>query len=88
MRDDSIVRLNRAVALAEVQGAAAGLAEIEALATQSFDDFLPYHAVRADLLRRVGRRDEARIAYDAALALVATSAERLWMERQRAALTE
>ena len=88
VRDDSIVRLNRAVALAEVQGAAAGLAEIEALATQSFDDFLPYHAVRADLLRRVGRRDEARIAYDAALALVATSAERLWMERQRAALTE
>ena len=88
VRDDSIVRLNRAVALAEVQGAAAGLAEIEALATQPFDDFLPYHAVRADLLRRVGRRDEARIAYDAALALVATSAERLWMERQRAALTE
>ena len=88
VRNDSIVRLNRAVALAEVQGAAAGLAEIEALATQSFDDFLPYHAVRADLLRRVGRRDEARIAYDAALALVATSAERLWMERQRAALTE
>jgi RNA polymerase sigma-70 factor (ECF subfamily) len=88
VRDDSIVRLNRAVALAEVQGAAAGLEEIEALATQPFDDFLPYHAVRADLLRRVGRRDEARIAYDAALALVATSAERLWMERQRAALTE
>ena len=69
-RDDSIVRLNRAVALAEVQGVAAGLAEIEALAAQSFDDFLPYHAVRADLLRRAGRRDEARLAYDAALALV------------------
>lgn len=88
VRDDSIVRLNRAVALAEVQGAAAGLAEIEALGTQPFDDFLPYHAVRADLLRRVGRRDEARIAYDAALALVGTSAERLWLEQQRAVLTE
>ena len=88
VRDDAIVRLNRAVALAEVEGVAAGLAEIEALAAQPFDDFLPYHAVRADLLRRAGRSDEARIAYDAALALVATSAERLWLERQRAVLTE
>jgi RNA polymerase sigma-70 factor (ECF subfamily) len=88
VRDDSIVRLNRAVALAEVQGVDAGLAEIEALAAQPLDDFLPYHAVRADLLCRAGRRDEARIAYDAALSLVATSAERLWLERQRAALTE
>jgi RNA polymerase sigma-70 factor (ECF subfamily) len=88
VRDDAIVRLNRAVALAEVESVAAGLAEIEALAAQPFDDFLPYHAVRADLLRRAGRNDEARIAYDAALALVATSAERLWLERQRAVLTE
>jgi RNA polymerase sigma-70 factor, ECF subfamily len=88
VRDDAIVRLNRAVALAEVESVAAGLAEIEALAAQPFDDFLPYHAVRADLLRRAGRSDEARIAYDAALALVATSAERLWLERQRALLTE
>lgn len=88
VRDDSIVRLNRAVALAQVRGVAAGLAEIEALAGQPLDDFLPYHAVRADLLYRGGRRDEARIAYDAALALVATAAERLWLERQRAALTE
>jgi RNA polymerase sigma-70 factor (ECF subfamily) len=88
VRDDAIVRLNRAVALAEVESVAAGLAEIEALAAQPFDDFLPYHAVRADLLRRAGRSDEARIAYDAALALVATSAERLWLERQRAVLTE
>jgi RNA polymerase sigma-70 factor, ECF subfamily len=87
VRDDAIVRLNRAVALAEVEGVAAGLAEIEALAVQPFDDFLPYHAVRADLLRRAGRCDEARIAYDAALALVTTSAERLWLDRQRAALT-
>jgi RNA polymerase sigma-70 factor (ECF subfamily) len=88
VRDDAIVRLNRAVALAEVESVAAGLAEIEALAAQPFDDFLPYHAVRADLLRRAGRSDEARIAYDAALALVATSAERLWLERQRALPTE
>ncbi len=88
VRDDPIVRLNRAVALAEVAGAAAGLAEVEALAAQPFQDFLPYHAVRADLLRRAGRRDEALRAYDAALALVTTSAERLWLERQRATLRE
>jgi RNA polymerase sigma-70 factor, ECF subfamily len=86
VRDDVIVRLNRAVALAEVQGAATALAEVESL--NAPDDFLPYHAVRADLLRRAGRRDEARSAYDAALALVATSAERLWLERQRATLPE
>ena len=88
VRDDSIVRLNRAVALAEVRGVDAALAEIESLAPRPLDDFLPYHAVRADLLCRAGRCDEALVAYDAALALVATSAERLWLERQRAALTE
>jgi RNA polymerase sigma-70 factor, ECF subfamily len=86
VRDDVIVRLNRAVALAEVQGAATALAEVESL--NAPDDFLPYYAVRADLLRRAGRRDEARSAYDAALALIATSAERLWLERQRATLPE
>jgi RNA polymerase sigma-70 factor, ECF subfamily len=88
VRDDSIVRLNRAVALAEVHGVDTALAEIESLTAPPLDDFLPYHAVRADLLCRAGRYDEARTAYDAALALVATSAERLWLERQRAALTE
>ena len=87
VRDDAIVRLNRAVALAEVQGTGAALAEVEAL-TAPVEDFLPFHAVRADLLRRAGRRDEARSAYDAALALVTTSAERLWLERQRATLSE
>lgn len=87
VRDDAVVRLNRAVALAEVHGAAAALAEVEALTAQ-VDDFLPYRAVRADLLRRAGRPNDARREYDAALALVATSAERLWLERQRATLAE
>ena len=88
VRDDAIVRLNRAVALAEVRGVDAALAQIAALVDQPLADFLPYHAVRADLLCRAGRRDEARTAYDAALALVTTSAERLWLKRQRAALPE
>jgi RNA polymerase sigma-70 factor (ECF subfamily) len=88
VRDDAIVRLNRAVALAEVRGVDAALAQVAALADQPLADFLPYHAVRADLLSRTDRCDEARRAYDAALALVTTSAERLWLERQRATLTE
>ncbi|HKU17344.1 MAG TPA: hypothetical protein VJQ52_23320 [Steroidobacteraceae bacterium] len=46
------MRLNRAVALAEVRGAPAAVAQIEALAPQGLDDFLPYHAVRADVLRK------------------------------------
>ncbi|GGC86537.1 RNA polymerase sigma factor [Chelatococcus reniformis] len=82
-RDDPIVRLNRAVALAEVDGPAAALAEIEALPAQGLDRFLPYHAVRADLLRRLGRLGEARAAYTAALALGPGPAERLWLTRRR-----
>ncbi len=56
LRDDPIVRLNRAVALAEIEGAPAALAEVDALADNAIGGFAPYHAVRADLLRRVGRR--------------------------------
>ncbi|HJS85039.1 MAG TPA: DUF6596 domain-containing protein, partial [Acetobacteraceae bacterium] len=82
-RDDPVVRLNRAVALAEVAGATAALDEVEAMRGRLLRDFLPYHAVRADLLRRVGRTEEARSAYAAALALDPAPAERLWLERQR-----
>lgn len=83
LRDDAFVRLNRAVALAEVTGVGAALAELEALATPGLAACLPFHAVRADLLRRAGRRTEARTAYDAALALAPATAERLWLERRR-----
>lgn len=85
LRDDVVVRLNRAVALAEVEGPAAALAEVEALDLPGLSGFQPFHAVRADLLRRVGRVEEARAAYDAALALCTGPAERLWLERRRAA---
>ncbi len=83
LRDDAIVRLNRAVALAEVHGLEAALREIEALDGRSLAGFLPYHAVRADLLRRVGRVDEATAAYDAALALGPEPAEASWLVSQR-----
>jgi RNA polymerase sigma-70 factor, ECF subfamily len=82
-RDDPIVRLNRAVALAEVKGADAALREVDSLNGDALKSFLPYHAVRADLLRRLGRTEEARAAYDAALALNPSSAERLWLTLRR-----
>ena len=71
--------LNRAVAVAEVDGPAAGLALVDELA---LDDQLA-HAIRADLLRRLGRRDEARAAYAAALERTANAAEREFLERRR-----
>lgn len=89
-RDDVVVRLNRIVVLAEVEGVSAGLAELEELESAqegaALASFLPYHAVRADLLRRMGRIAEARAAYDSTLALEPGSAERRWLEQRRAAL--
>jgi len=78
-----VVALNRAVALAEVRGAEAALSAIEG---PGLDDYYLLHAVRADLLSRVARNDEARSEYDAALALTSNEAERTFLARARAAL--
>ncbi|MBS0245268.1 MAG: RNA polymerase sigma factor [Proteobacteria bacterium] len=86
VRDDSIVRLNRAVALAEVRGVAEALADVAAIDGDALVTFLPYHAVRADLLRRNGQMEAASSAYRVALALNPGPAERLWLERQAASL--
>jgi len=83
LRDDPVVRLNRAVVLAEVEGIEAALAAVEALPAGQMADFLPYQAARADLLRRAGRGDEALAAYDACLALSPPPAEARWLARQR-----
>ena len=85
-RDDAVVRLNRAVALAEVAGPVAALAQVEGLDPAGLADFAPFHALRADLLARLGRAGEARAAYDRALALDPGPAERMWLERRRHAL--
>jgi RNA polymerase sigma-70 factor (ECF subfamily) len=85
-RDDVIVRLNRAVALAEVAGPAAALAEVDSLADTRLETFQPWHAVRADLLARIGRADEAREAYDRAVDLASGPAERQWLESRRTRL--
>lgn len=82
-REDPVVRLNRVVAVAEVHGVESALLELESLDGQLLRDFAPYHAVRADLLRRAGRTRDARGAYDEALSLIASDAERQWLTRQR-----
>jgi RNA polymerase sigma-70 factor (ECF subfamily) len=76
-----IVALNRAVAIAMRDGPAAGLPLVEGLA-DGLTDYRLWHAARADLLRRLGRVDEAREAYGAALALTMQAAERRFLERR------
>jgi RNA polymerase sigma-70 factor (ECF subfamily) len=83
LRDDPIIRINRAVALAEVKGAEEALAELDGLDAQALSEFLPFHAARADLLGRIGRTAEAIAAYDRALALLPGEAERRFLERRR-----
>jgi RNA polymerase sigma-70 factor, ECF subfamily len=78
-----VVALNRAVALAEVEGPAAGLAAIDDL---ELDAFHLFHATRADLLVRLDRPNDAADAYDRALALVGNDAERRFLTERRAAL--
>jgi RNA polymerase sigma-70 factor (ECF subfamily) len=79
-----VVALNRAVAVAEVEGPERALALVDALDLAGYHAF---HAVRADLLRRLGRSAEAVRAYEAALALTENTAERAYLERSRAALS-
>lgn len=82
-RDDAVIRLNRAVALAEVAGVEAAFEEVSRLDGAALASFPPYHAVLADLLRRLGRAKDALAAYDAALALDPGPAEKLWLTRRR-----
>ena len=79
------VALNRVVALAEVSGPAVGLDVLERLALARYYLF---HAIRADLLRRLGRGEEAVHAYDEAISLTANEAERGFMRRRRDALAD
>jgi RNA polymerase sigma-70 factor, ECF subfamily len=74
-----VVALNRAVAVAELQGPESALALVEAL---DLDRYHLFHAVRADLLRRVGRDADAAAAYQAALALCENVRERDFLRRQ------
>jgi RNA polymerase sigma-70 factor (ECF subfamily) len=79
-----VVALNRAVAVAEVEGSDAGLTLVDGL---DLGGYRLFHAIRADLLRRLGRNDEAALAYEAALARTDNATERHFLQRSRDALT-
>jgi RNA polymerase sigma-70 factor (ECF subfamily) len=79
-----IVRLNRAIALAEIDGPQVALAEVDGL---PLDGYHAYHATRADLLRRLGESSQARAAYDRAIALAGNTAECAYLVRRRDQLT-
>jgi RNA polymerase sigma-70 factor (ECF subfamily) len=82
-----VVALNRAVALAEVEGAAAGLAALEQFAADSrLTAYQPYWAARAALLARTGATEAALQAYETAIALEEDPAVRRFLENARRAL--
>lgn len=83
LQPSPIVSLNRAVAVAMVDGPQQGLALIDALAAGGdLDNYHLLHAARADLLRRVGSTEEAAKSYTRALALVSNDSERRFLERR------
>jgi RNA polymerase sigma-70 factor (ECF subfamily) len=75
-----IVRLNRAIAVAELDGPGVALVEIEGLPLEGYHAF---HATHADLLRRLGRSTESRAAYDRAIGLAGNTAETAYLTRRR-----
>ena len=75
-----VVALNREVAVAEARDPAAALDLVDEL---DLDGYHLYHATRADLLRRLGRGEQAAAAYDAAIARTANEAERAFLQRRR-----
>jgi RNA polymerase sigma-70 factor (ECF subfamily) len=81
------VALNRAVAVAMAEGAERGLALIDGIGrTGALDSYLHFHSARADLLRRLDRREEARVAYRHALSLACNQPERRFLERRLCSL--
>jgi RNA polymerase sigma-70 factor, ECF subfamily len=78
-----VVALNRAVALAEVRGPAAGLAAVDDLRSSGLDSYYLFHATRADLLRRLDRTTEAAAAYATARALTTNPVEQAFLDMRR-----
>ena len=79
LTDSPVVELGRAIAVAEVDGPEAGLDLVDRL---ELDGYQYFHATRADLLRRLGRADEARVEYERALELAQAEHERRFLERR------
>ncbi len=83
MSPSMVVKVNRAVAVAMARGPQAGLQILTPLEGQA-GSYYPYHAARADLLRRMNHYEAAAEAYERALSLCANSAERVYLQRRRA----
>jgi RNA polymerase sigma-70 factor (ECF subfamily) len=81
-----VIALNRAVAIAQADGPAAGLAAVEAAGAAELDGYHLYHAARADLLAQLGRGDEARAAYESAAALARNEREAAFLRERAASL--
>ncbi len=87
LQPSPVIELNRAVALAMLEGPAVGLGLVDALlARGQLQDYQPAYAARADLLRRLGHKVEARLAYEQALRLSQQGPERRFLERRLAEL--
>ncbi len=84
LQPSPVVSLNRAVAVAMVEGPKAGLAIIDAVSSSNLNGYHLLHAARADLLRRLGNAAEAAESYKRALALVTNDKERRFLERRLA----
>jgi RNA polymerase sigma-70 factor (ECF subfamily) len=85
VHDTPVVRLNRAVAVAERDGPAAGLADLDALGGTSgrgLDGFAPYHGARGQLLLALGHHDHARAEFRRALAGPAPAAVKQYLRRE------
>jgi RNA polymerase sigma-70 factor (ECF subfamily) len=79
-----VVRLNRAVAVAEIEGPAAALAIVDSI---GLDGYHMLHAIRADLLARLGLTAEAAAAYTTAIGLAGNAAERRFLHSRRTRLS-
>ena len=83
LRPNAVVALNRAIAIGELRGAAAGLAALAEFDVATLDAYQPYHAARADLCARAGRDTEAIAAYSRAIELSNNPTERSFLVGQR-----
>jgi RNA polymerase sigma-70 factor (ECF subfamily) len=88
LRPNPVVALNRAVAVAELGGPEKGLVALAEIDAGSLDSYQPFHAARADLLARAGRRGDALEAYERAIQLTTNAVERDFLMRQRAAVLQ
>jgi RNA polymerase sigma-70 factor, ECF subfamily len=86
LTDSPVVELNRAAAVGEADGPEAGLAIVDRLT--GLEDYVYLHSTRAELLRRAGRTDQARIAYQRAIELTGDDTERRLFERRLASISD